>query len=193
MLRSAVIPLTVCSALIALGAACGGSSHASSSSTTAAAAQAPAQVKSVGGVVNPCSVLTSADAQAAAGAPVEAAKLRPAQEPLGQTVCDYPSPSSSTMYGVQLSVVQTQGMTEQLRSRGYNARKLFDDGKGLYPNRQAVPGVGDEAFIHGEEIMVVQGNTQFSLSFGIATDNAQGDEATRLVDLAQKLSGRLPR
>jgi hypothetical protein len=192
MLRSNVIPLTVCSALIALSAACSGGSHAPSSNG-ARATTAAAQAQAVKGAVDPCKVLTSADAAAAAGAPVEAAKLTPAQAPLGLTLCDYASPASSTIYGVQLSVVQTQGMVSELRGRGYDARKLFEDGKAIYPNRQDVPGVGDEAFIHGQDIDVVQGNTQFSVNFGIGTDNVQGNEAARLIDLAKTLSSRLPR
>ncbi len=191
MLRSTFVPLTLCSALIVLGAACSGGSHAPSS--PAAQANGGAHTQAVKGVVDPCTVLTSADAATAAGEPVGEASLRPAQAPLGQTVCDYPAASDSSLAGVQLSVVQTQGMDAALRGRGYNARKLFDDGKALYPNRQAVSGLGDDAFIHGEQIMVVQGNTQFSIMLGLSTDNAQGDEAQRLVDLAQKLSGRLPR
>ncbi len=192
MRRSTMLPFTVCSALIALGAACGGGSHAQSTGS-ASATRAATQVMTVKGAVDPCKVLTSADAEAAAGAPVEAASLRQQGEPLGLTICDYASPTSSSIDGVLLSVVQTQGMAQQLRDRGYDARKLFDDTKAIYPDRQAVAGVGDEAFIHGQDVDVVQGNTQFSLSFGIGTDNVQGEDAARLVELAKTLSSRLPR
>ncbi len=199
MFRTSTLPLLLCSTLVALSAACSsGSTAPANRSATQAAAAGGSQATNAGdakltnGNVDPCAVLTKADVEAVMGEPSGEPNLARPGPPLGQVICTYGAAAQTVVKGVQLSVVRTQSMTDQMRKQGYSARRLYEDGKLAFPTRQPVAGVGDDAYQSGHQIQAVQGGTQFTVGFTAGTGVTGMDDAT-LVALAKKLSAKLPR
>jgi hypothetical protein len=190
--------LPIAGVLIVAGVACSARGtapqHASSgppratvaTATETAAPTTPA--RQLNHAVNPGTLLSRDDAAALLGEPVDEGQLKQAGPPLGRVLCTYGASAQTSAEAVQLCVVRTQTMSDQLRHSGYSARKLFEDGKALQP----VFGVGDEASRFGREIAVVRGDTEFNLSIGLPTALASGMEAAALTATAGDVAARLP-
>ncbi len=174
--------LVACLALVVVGvAACGDEED-----KTAARA---------GGALNPCALITQQEAAEALGGVVQAGKLRQTANPLGQRICFYEGRSAAAMRFVQISLVTTAGLSEDLRRSGYSAAKLFQDSKKLLGRPKPVKGLGQEAFWGGSGLKAGAGLHVLArdvyLNISVAAGDARRDlEAAKV--LAQKALARLP-
>lgn len=121
--------------LLALAAGCSGESDKPAPAAAAA--------------VDPCGLVTLAEAEAALGQAVLPPETRKTNNPLGQVICFYAATAEDKVRFVQLSLVRDQGMAPQMRQQGYSAARLFQDTKALLENPQEVPGLGQAAFFGG--------------------------------------------
>jgi hypothetical protein len=119
---------------LALGAGCSGEAD-----------KAPAAAADL----DPCALVTTAEAEAALGQSVQPPETRKTHNPLGQAICFYAATGEDKVRFVQLSLVRTQGMTAQMRQQGYDAARLFQDTKALLENPQEVTGLGQAAYFGG--------------------------------------------
>jgi hypothetical protein len=133
------------------------------------------------GAIDPCSLLTKEEVEAAIGHPV----AEPEGEGIGGFLgCDYPDPDVSllTLLSVSLDIAPDEGAARIL----YGTYKGLGDGKTL-------AGIGDDAFwnsgltvLKGKYILGVDLESPFD------THEFQGDELATLKELAAKALSRLP-
>lgn len=197
--------------------ACGGSGSkdSGSSAQTAPAQQASseAQVKSAPaadvkadtktvakaepakGKVNPCALVTKAEAEAAIGEPVDDGQVKDGAAPLGQTICWYGASAEISTGFVQISVVQNDAMAPELKKRSYTAKQLFTDTRAAYTGAAPLTGIGDDAFLGRGEVQVLKGDVQMSIMaaskrLGDPTATATTDALTTLARSAVTRIGR---
>jgi hypothetical protein len=144
-------------------------------------------------LLNPCTLFSKEDAAATLGQPVRDGELKnPAGNPLGQRLCFYGAADDKSPNSVQLSIVQTAGMSEAVRKGGQTAKVLHDNTKSGMAGPAAAPGIGQDAFISGTSIYVLKGDTSFSiLLFG----NGRPGEASHtnaLKAAATKVVAKVP-
>ena len=150
---------------------------------------------SAGGVLNPCLLVSQEEAAAALGGPVKAGQLKGAANPLGQSICFYEGQSEDALRFVQISLVATQNMNDNLRESGYTAAKLFEDSKKLLGKPKAVSGLGQEAFWGGSGLKAGAGLHVLAkdayINISVASGKDQGNlKAAK--QLAEKALERLP-
>jgi hypothetical protein len=184
--------------------ACGGSDDKkdggllSGNQSSTSNSQAGADTGKTGGAANnaalldPCKLFLKEDATAALGQPVKDGELKQGASPLGQRMCFYGAADDKSPSSVQLSIVQTAGMTEQVRKSGQTAKVLHDNTKSSMTGATAVPGIGQDAFIATTSIYMLKGDAHLSiLLFG----NGRPGEATHtnaLKAAATKVVARVP-
>ncbi|MCB2188702.1 MAG: hypothetical protein KQJ78_19965 [Deltaproteobacteria bacterium] len=95
-----------------------------------------------GEAVNPCSLLTRAEAAAILGQEPAAPQLKNTGNPLGQRICVYELPQGL----LQLSLVQDQGLSPKVAAGGMKASQLFQDTRQGFGGGENVPGLGQAAF-----------------------------------------------
>lgn len=174
--------LTLLAALLLAGlAACGDDEENSSSQ--------------VGGILNPCMLVSPEDAAEALGGPVKAGQLKGAANPLGQSICFYEGQAEGAMRFVQISLVATQSMNDSLRESGYSAEKLFADSKKLLGKPKAISGLGEQAFWGGNGLKAGAGLHVLGKDVYLNITVASGDKRRNLEEaksLAEKALERLP-
>ena len=169
--------LTTLALLLTLGAGCSGEAEKS----------APAAAE-----LDPCSLVTLAEAEAALGQAVQPPETRKTNNPLGQAICFYATAGEHKLRFVQLSLVRTQGMTAQMRQQGYTAARLFQDTKALVENPQEVAGLGQAAFFGGSGLKagaglhVLQGDAYLTIT--VASSDGEHDLAQAKLLAAKALS-----
>lgn len=153
------------------------------------------KVSSEGGVLNPCMLISQEEAAKALGGPVKTGQLKGAANPLGQSICFYDGQAEASIRFVQISLVATKNMNENLRESGYTAAKLYADTKKLLGKPKEVSGLGEEAFWGGSGLKAGAGlhvlGKDAYLSITVASgDNKRNLEAAKT--LAEKALERLP-
>ncbi len=153
------------------------------------------KTSSVGGVLNPCLLVSQEEAAKAMGGPVKAGQLKGAANPLGQSICFYDGQADTSLRFVQISLVATQNMNANLRESGYNAAKLFKDSKKLLGKPKKISGLGEDAFWGGSGLKAGAGlhvlGKDAYLNITVASGDGKRDlEAAKT--LAEKALERLP-
>jgi hypothetical protein len=151
-----------------------GGTSASGASTTGTAASGASQTS--GKLLNPCDLLTQAEAATTLGEPVNPGKLTDSKNPLGQQLCFYSTVASSPRY-VQVSLIQTDGLTEALRKSQYGTAKAqYDLNVAAFPDKQEVPGVGEAAFYAGIGLHARKGDAYIQITAQVQGDNRKDAE-----------------
>ncbi len=138
--------------------ACGGSEPAATGD--APAAQAGQQSSPV----DPCSLVTSAEASEALGATAgPGERPKEANHPPRMVTCRYTAPRGQGV-AVMTVLVQQSDTPSQ-------ARTGFQSAKAQFPGAEAVPGLGDEAFAMANQLNVLQGTRYLNITgdFDLAT------------------------
>ncbi len=173
--------LTFCVLLFVAG--CGGSGK-----TVAPQGDAGGAKKTAKGLVDPCALLTKAEAEAALGEQVKEPEFTDTKNPLGQKLCLYSPVSEKAKRFIQLSVVQNEGMGKSLRDQGYNVEQLYEETKNNLTDAKPVSGIGDGAFWGTNGLHVLKGNFYLNISVG-NTSIPQNLELAK--GLAEKVVPRL--
>ena len=133
-----------------------------------------------GAAIDPCAILTQADAEAFMGGPASATQNFSHEE--GGT-CGYTSSAGEST--ALLALFQTSEETENIPA-AYNAMKTLAGDQ-----FQDIPGVGDKAFYHiqYEQLIFIKGNWLVTLSGfpGPGLDRVEG-----LTTVAKAVAARLP-
>lgn len=137
--------------------------------------------------INPCSLLTKAEAELALGEQVKEQELSDSRNVLGQKICIYSAASS--MRFIQLSIVQTSGMDKVMKEQGYTSAMLYKDTESMMTSPQPISGIGDQAFWGTPGLHVLKGETYLTISVG-NTDLAENLELAKKI--AQKVIQKLP-
>ncbi len=140
--------------------------------------------------IDPCALLTKADAEVALGQPVNDAE-RPTQEGANDTItaCRYKVQDSSSYASAMVVVlVPLDGQADSAKTHFEADKKISQSMLG--PTLD-VPGVGDSAYWVGSsanQLTVLRGSVRFILNVSTAT----GDTAPQsVIDLSKVMLGRL--
>jgi len=180
--KLAPVVFILCWILLA-ASGCGKTSSPAAPQDKGLEAEKPAQK-----IVNPCSLITKEEAEAALGEPVQEPEFEDTKNPLGQKLCQYNPKSESSQKFIQISVVQNEGMSKVLREQEYNVVKLFQETKKNLAKAQPVPGIGEDAFWGTPGLHVLKGSVYFVVGVG-NTDLPANLELAK--SLAQKAASRL--
>lgn len=142
--------------------ACGGGDEASTSNTAAA------------NEIDPCTLVTADEAAQALGAAAQADRPSEANIPPRLATCRYTAPRG---VGVAvMTVMVRQGYSDTEARTGFEGmREIFDETENVE--------LGDEAFFAAEQLHVLRGTTQLTISGDFGADVA--------ADLAERALGRL--
>lgn len=150
--------------------ACGGASDAPATNDSSAAGQTGAEVASVG--IDPCALVTSAEATDALGAAVgPAERPKEANYPPRMVTCRYVAPRGQGVAVMSVLIQQSDTASE--------ARLGFQSAKEQFPGAAAVPGLGDDAFAMANQLNVLQGRIYLNITgdFDLATSRTLAQSA----------------
>jgi hypothetical protein len=150
----------------------------------------PPTIASKAKLLDPCSLLSAAEAAELLGEPAATPKPQGPAAPLGIRFCHW-SPASDGMGLIQIGVLQSEGLQESLRASGMTATRLFRDAKAQF-GADTVPGLGDDAYYNGSDLMILKNGVQLSVSAGsrqIVSRGEQGLPAAKRV--AEKVLSHL--
>lgn len=151
---------------------------------TPASAEPQVKVETPRTKVDPCTLLTKAEAAAALG---EAAKdgEYPKQvvvDPLGISSCLFGAVAPASIGLVQVQLIQNGSMDEKTRKHGMTAKRIFEEARKLSDgSARPVAGVGDEAMLEGFDIRVLKGDSHLYISLmrrGMAPGTASATPET---------------
>jgi hypothetical protein len=136
---------------------------------------------------DPCALLSLDDVMTVLKSKnVELDKDPPSTNAMGSRECSY-SGTGTNPSSVSLTVYSTAGLSPQLRSAGYTAKKQYDELKKTTKNPTMVPGIGEEAYIDGFFIHVLKKDVTFDLLIFTL-----GDSAEALKAAATRVAAKLP-
>lgn len=156
-------------------------------------AQPAGAAKSSGGkTIDPCSLLTLAEASEILGTQAKSPERKDTGAALGMTMCLW-EPAGELEAGlIQVSVIQTENIAEGMRSAGYTAERLYRDTKAQMGG-EPVPGFGDEAYfdpIGG--LNILKNGIQISVSAGSSAIMKKGEQGLPAAKkVAEKALGRI--
>ena len=153
---------------------CGGSGGVPADDPSSAAAQAAPQGSSAG--VDPCTLVTSAEATQALGAGVgPPERPKEANYPPRMATCRYVAPRGQG--------VAVMSVLVQLSDTADQARRGFQSAKEQFPGAAIVPGLGDDAFAVANQLNVLKGTAYLNITgdFDLTTSTRLAQSAlTRL-------------
>ena len=161
-------------ALISL-AACGGGGTGESPGQGAAPADSAAAPPSSG--IDPCALVTKAEAEEALGAPVgEAERPSEANIPPHLSSCRYTARRGAALAILTLMVRTGYG--------GSESKTGFESAKQQFPGAEAVAGIGEDAFFLGNQLNILQGNVYLTIGgdFDLETAKTLGQRALQRID-----------
>ncbi len=155
-------------------------------------AQASAPKSSAGKAIDPCSLLTLEEASEILGTPAKAPERKDAGFPLGMVMCLW-EPAGELEGGlIQVSVIQTENISEGMRAAGYTAERLYRDSKAQMGG-QPVPGIGEDAYFEPiGGLNFLKNGIQVSVSAGSSAIMKKGEQGLPAAKkVAEKVSGRI--
>jgi hypothetical protein len=133
--------------------------------------------KSQGKLIDPCNLITKADAQQFVGEPFKDAEKRE-NKVVGQKFCIYNSAKEGSFRLFQIS------LTEQalMPNSGQSPKSIYDALKANFPKAVKVNGIGDDAFIATPGLHILKGNYYITIAVG----NSENPNNRRILDAAGK-------
>lgn len=135
--------------------------------------------------LDPCTLITKAEAETALGEPVEDPECT-TNSPVGQVICSYSTPE--TFKFVQIALTRTGDMPDSLTEIGESAATIFETTRDNIEG-QNISGLGDQAFWGVPGLHVLKGDIYFCISVG-STDKPENLEMAK--GLAELVLSRLP-
>lgn len=128
---------------------------------------------------DPCTLLKTEDVAAIfPGGEIKNTKHDTEANPVGQKICFY-SASDDDMKFVQLSLISTSDMNENVIASGQNAESLFASTKKYVEKPESIQGLGDEAYYGGSglgigkgiSVLVKDKQVSFTIDMGLGFGN----------------------
>jgi hypothetical protein len=164
---------------------------------TQAPAEPQSKVETPRTKVDPCTLLTKAEAAAALGEPAKDGEYpkKVVADPLGISSCVFGAVAPTSIGMAQVQVIQNGTIDEKVRKQGMNVKRLFEEAKRLTDGPvKPVSGVGDEAVLEGMGIRVLKGDTHLHITLmrrGLPSATPETDAA--LTAMARAAVERLGR
>lgn len=137
-------------------------------------------------VVNPWELYTQEEAEAALGVEVtadEKAEPEELKNPLGQKIVFYDPVTDDTLRSIQVSIVQNEGMVDNLKEQEYDVKQLYEETKEmLSEGAQPIEGFGDDAFWGTMGLHILIDNSYINVAVGNSDDPANIEFAKNIAE-----------
>jgi hypothetical protein len=113
--------------------------------------------------VDVCALLTAADLEAAFGGPWDGGEFTH-QEQTGGDQCVWGNTDPPPVKVFSVTVLREGHLSANFEAGGVTVAGLHEDTKELTPDAEDVDGLGDDAFLAGTTLTVLDGDTSYSFS-----------------------------
>jgi len=135
--------------------------------------------------VDVCGLITTADLEAAFGSPFDEGEFTH-QEQTGGDQCVWNNSDAPPVKVFSVTVLRDGHLSEGFEGAGVTAESLHEDTKALTPDAEAVDGLGDDAYLAGTQLAVLDGGSFWTFS----TVTGDSPEAIAgMQSLAEKIIG----
>ncbi|MBI4733312.1 MAG: hypothetical protein HY779_00550 [Rubrobacteridae bacterium] len=139
-------------------------------------------------------LLTKEEAESVLGEPLGSPEYRETKNPLGQRIIFWPVANEMKLSYIQISLITTEAMQQQLRDAGFNAKKQFESEKEVLKTVEEIDGIGDAAYWDSASplisgLHVLKGDYCFTVMVNSKDKNSQLQAEK---DQAVKILERLP-
>lgn len=160
--KASILLVVLCIATLLAG--CGGS-PAPAPTTPAKPATAPSAPSASAKLIEPCDLISKAEAQQYIGQPMKDAEKK--QTPaVGLKLCVYSTVSEGSGKFLQIGITQQAFMP----NNGQTPKAIYDAIKGNFPNAMKIGGIGDDAFITPPGLHLLKGNYYLTVAVGNSND-----------------------
>jgi hypothetical protein len=160
------VPLFLVVLLVAsLITGCGGTA-----SKQSPAPAAPPAATSAAKLIEPCNLVSKADAQQYIGQPLKDAEKKETPA-VGLKLCVYTTVSEGSGKLLQIGITQQAFMP----NNGQTPKSIYDALKNNFKDAKKVDGVGDDAFISPPGLHMMKGNYYVTVAVGNANDPKNQD------------------
>ncbi|MHB8840328.1 MAG: hypothetical protein ACYC56_00840 [Candidatus Aquicultor sp.] len=135
-------------------------------------------------IVDPSLLITRQEAEEALGEPVKEATINKTGNAMGQVICLYNAVSEESSRFIQISVIQTQGMSGVMREQAQSAITTFRTTKQNTDPMKEVPGLADDAFWGTPGLHILKGDVYLNIAVGNTNDPANLELAKKLAKIA---------
>lgn len=156
--------LIVVLSIALLLAGCGGA-PAPAANTPAKTATAPSTPPAAVKLIEPCDLISKAEAQQYIGQPMKDAEKKETPA-VGLKLCVYSTVSEGSGKYLQIGITQQAFMP----NNGQTPKAIYDTLKGNFPNALKVSGIGDDAFITPPGLNLLKGNYYLTVAVGNSND-----------------------
>jgi hypothetical protein len=171
-----VVFFLACSLTLAAVAGCG-----KSPSTKPPMEDGKGETKKAQELIDPRSLITEAEAEAALGEAIGEVVYDESNNPLGQKLVCYNSASSYRF--IQISLIQTAAMTAAVEASGQTAATIYQTTKENL-DAEEIPGFGDDAFWGTPGLHILKGDVYLNIAVGNTDDPKNLEMAKTLAGLA---------
>ncbi len=141
----------------------------SETNSNAADQKKPAQ-KSSNKLIEPCELITQAEAEEIMGVVFKEGKYSD-QEMVGQKICFYETVDENSFVFFQISLTQNAFISPKIFASGQSTQTMFSAIKKAFPDGEIINGTGDDAFIAPPGIHILYGDYYMTLGAGNINKN----------------------
>lgn len=131
------------------------------------------QAAGLNSVLEPGVLITRTDAETFMGTAMKDGE-NSENKVVGQKICIYNAADDNSFAFLQISLTQNTFMPEGMLAAGQSAQTIYETTKNAFPNREIVPGLGDDAFIATPGIHILMG--EYYLVIGAGNLNRNRDK-----------------
>jgi hypothetical protein len=135
--------------------------------------------------VDVCELITTADLEAAFGSPFDEGEFTH-QEQTGGDQCVWGNTDAPPVKIFSVTVIRDGHLSEGFEAAGVTAKSLHEDTKALTPDTEAVDGLGDDAYLAGTQLAVLDGGSYWTFS---TTTGTSPEALAGMKSLAEKILG----
>jgi len=117
-----------------------------------------------------CALITTADLQKQFGSPFDEGELTH-QEQTGGDQCVWSNSDAPPVKTFSITVMRADSLEGAIAASGISLEELYEQTKDAYPDAEEIDGLGDDAFISGSEIQVLDGDTTYAFSTFLGTSD----------------------
>jgi hypothetical protein len=135
--------------------------------------------------VEVCELITTADLEEAFGSPFDEGEFTH-QEQTGGDQCVWGNTDAPPVKVFSVTVLRDGHLSEGFEGAGVTAESLHEDTKALTPDTEPVDGLGDDAYLAGTQLAVLDGGSYWTFS---TTTGDSPEAIAGMKSLAEKILG----
>lgn len=121
-------------------------------------------------LIEPCELITQAEAEEIIGTALKEGQYSE-NKVVGQKMCLYEAADENSFAFLQISLTQNAFIPPKIFASGQSAQTIFSAIKEAFPDREAINGTGDDAFIATPGIHILTGDYYMTIGAGNINQN----------------------